>query len=357
MGLGDSYTGSESWGTRGGGSPSAPSSRSNRMIPSTGVIGGPGGLGGFYSNLPEPGSQGSATYTPPASTPMAAGGAPRDGGVPGTGTGPPQRAPVATPVSATPTWDQGYSILDPLFAEMSLVNGQYQYGINMAQRDNGLNQQMLQLKRLGLGIDAQGIGTDRESIYNRRAGTETDSNFLRTQRGLYDQQLANQLAGIDTQQKVNLLDHENQYVGGGAWFAPGQKFRKDTLNTTAEQDREAARLGTTMSQLGMDRSLAGNDTQLREYDLDMNRLDQRLSQNGINLQMLGLNGQQLTLALEKHMSDLGISGMADARRILSEASTGNGEAGDYARQLIKEWLEGGGQGPIGQGSGLYGGMR
>lgn len=338
MPMGDVYTGEQSWGAAAKAKP-----------PSTGVMRAPT-LGGSFRNdfnhMP-----GAATYAQagPAPTPH------RDAGVPGTGTGPvapttsslaPRDGGAAGTGTGSPYPTNG-SIADVLYGQLLGVQGQYQWGADMATADNALNQQMLGLKQAGLGIDAQGINTDKQSVQIKKGATETDSQFLKRQREMYDSQLANQLAGIDTKLGVQRLDHENQYISGGSWFAPGQKFRKDAMNATAEQDKLDARLGTAMSQLGVDRTLAGNQAQMQEYDLDMNRLDQRLAQNGINLQMLGLNGQQLTLALQKHLGDLGISSVIDAQKLLTEAATGQGDAADYAQQLLTEWLQSGGQGNIG----------
>lgn len=249
-------------------------------------------------------------------------------------------------VGGQPAQPPQNSMIDALLAQLGLGEARYQYNVNYAQQDNGLNQQMLALRRQLLGIDANDVGIDKSKNRNQYAGIGTDSDYLRQQRGLYDTILNNQLAQIQSKQGIDLLDHENQYVSGGGWFTPGQKFRKDNINTTADQSRESARLSTQMSQLGIDRSLSQNDVQQRDLDFDMSKLDNRLAANGINMQMLGLNGQQLQLALQKFINDQGISQYTDAMSILSSASQGGSEASDYALQLLMEWLQGGGAGPI-----------
>lgn len=248
----------------------------------------------------------------------------------------------ATPVSATPTFG-GDAYPPDASSLLQYLTGQMDY--NNINANYGLDSQMLALRRQLLGIDNQGIGTDRSSIDNRRNGVNTDSDLLRQQRGLYDQQLGNQLAQIDTRHQLDRLDHENQYVSGGAWFAPGQKYRRDRIDSAAEQNRTDARLGTQMSQLGIDRSLAGNDTQLREYDFDMQRLDQRMAANGINMQMLGVNQQQLGQAFQDQLNRWGL-GQLDAADLLNMAGNGT-EQGDF----ILNWIfESARNGTLGQGA-------
>lgn len=260
----------------------------------------------------------------------------------------PTSAP-ATPVSAIPFGfaDESPMGADPRLMELlAKIGGQYQNGVDYANQDNALNQQQLELKRRLLGIDQANVGLDRDSINNRRAGTERDSQFLQQMRALYGDEYANSLKKIQTQQDIQLLDHENAYVSGGAYFAPGQMYRKTRINDSADQSRESARINLEQQQIGVDRSLNNNTVQMGEYDIDMKRLDNKMKAYGINFEQLGLNSQQLQLALNKRIYDLGLDAWFSAEDIFAAAMDGGGETGQYAQQMLAEFFGNGGTGMI-----------
>lgn len=295
------------------------------------------------------------SVNPPPAQPQST--APRDWyGSAGAGT----RVPPGESTAPRGDWDQSAGgmtneslaqrqtsgITNALMQQLLGTQAAYDMGSHYANANYGLDSQKLGLKGQLGAIAGADIGIDKQSNRNRFGGVQQDSEFLRQQRALYGDQLANQLAQIDTRLGVDQLDHENAYASGGSWFTPGQKYRSDALLSGAEQNRTDARLGTQMSQLGVDRSLAGNDVQMRELDFDMGKLDNALKSNGINLQQLGLDQQQLALGLQQQLDQLGLSQFMSATDILNSASQGGTEQSDYAMKMLLEWLQGGGQGQL-----------
>lgn len=264
------------------------------------------------------------------------------------------------PIGAPPRepWDQtvggsagnsvppNSGVYDAMMEQLYGVAAGYGHNTAYATADNALNQQMLNLRKQLLGVDGADIGIDKSANRNRHSGIQADTGYLQQQRGMYDEQLANQLAQIQSGQEIKNLDHENAYAAGGAWFTPGQQYRQDHINKDSDLAREAARQGTAMSQLGVDRSITGNEYQMKDLDFDLGKLDNRLASNGINLQMLGLNGQQLQLGLQKRLDDLGLGQFMDAASVIRSAQEGGSEQSDYALDLLLEWLQGGATGPI-----------
>lgn len=209
-------------------------------------------------------------------------------------------------------------------------------GIGLDYQNLGYQREANNLKYSDLALDRQNVGIDRR-------GVDVTRDYLNKMRGYAGDTLGQQLYDAMRQGVYQTVQNNSQATANGAWFAPMRQFENaniygDTLNAGNQ------------ARTGYAKTIAGYDRDSANADLDMARLDvrekgisndeQRVAiankQLDIQAAKLGLTGEQMRLALDKGLQNLGMSNAMTVNQIMSGLASNNAQVQQLAMNMMMQ---------------------
>lgn len=207
-------------------------------------------------------------------------------------------------------------------------------GIGLDQQNLGYQRDFNNLKMSDLQLDRQGVGIDRRGI-------DVTRDYTTKMRGYAGDTLGQQLYDAMRQGVYRTVQNNSQATGNGAWYAPMRQFENaniygDTLNAGNQ-----ARTGYAKQIAGFDRDMANADLDTQRLDLkergignDEQRVQIANRQLDIQASKLGLSADQMRLALEKGLQNLGMSNAMSVNQIMSGLASNNAQIQQMAMNAM-----------------------
>jgi hypothetical protein len=215
----------------------------------------------------------------------------------------------------------------------SQANDQAQYGFANQGRNisRGSLQTQFDLGQRNLGIDQATLGLRRQQNMMGLEGNQIDREHIGQQRGFAQRGLDMDLAEQMRRGLIDIRTNEEDAQTRGGFFAPGtQRANQDILAATrASGDR---------SRLGYDETIAGLGAREKKLGLDDRQVkiaDQILGQQAAQL---GIQGDQLRAKLNEGLARLGLEGQIDAQQLVYGQAKGNIATQELYQKIINEAL-------------------
>ncbi len=207
-------------------------------------------------------------------------------------------------------------------------------GIGLDQQNLGTQRDLNNLKMLDLQLDRQGVGIDRRGI-------DVTRDYTTKMRGYAGDTLGQQLYDAMRQGVYRTVQNNSQSTANGAWFSPMRQFENaniygDTLNAGNQ-----ARTGYAKQIAGFDRDVANADLDSQRLDVkeqgignDEQRVQIANRQLDVQAAKLGLSAEQLRLALDKGLQNLGMSNAMSVNQIMSGLASNNAQIQQMAMNAM-----------------------
>lgn len=197
-----------------------------------------------------------------------------------------------------------------LLNQLQWGNAQYQYGSGIANRDYGIQNQLLGLQQQGNQLDVSG--------YQRQIGLQDQLSQLANQGFDLNAQAAQQGAGVATRNQIS------QGTANGSLQSVGTR---DQLGDIQSQ------LQNQLGQIGVNRK----ESALRFQDTKAG-LQQSIANANLLGKQFGIKGEQLKNSLQDQLDQLGLSRYTNAQEILSNYQNLSGQDQALMQSVIQQSL-------------------
>lgn len=215
---------------------------------------------------------------------------------------------------------------DALYGQLAHLEANRGLQERYAREDYANDLALLGLDRAGLGIAGQGLN-DRDAYLNQLLG-------------FAQQQLAQQMAGLDIDQRESgerqqqdTWRHRSDLTSRGAMHTPFQRIGQNWIDQEATNRNERIGLGRQGAQLGFERESASIADQRRSND----RARQEL---GLQARRIGVQESQLRTSLERTLQNLGLDSLMSVNDVMQGINSNEIAIAELNRQILQQAEQG-----------------
>lgn len=227
-------------------------------------------------------------------------------------------------------------------AQRGFANRDYDLGVrenNLGYASLGLDREANNLKLADYQLDRQNVGIDRR-------GVGVTQDYINKMRGFAGDTLSQQLYDAMRQGVYRTVQNNSQATANGAWFAPMRQFENQNIYGDTMNAGNQARTGYNKQIAGFDRDSANANLDLERLDVREKGIDndeQRVAtanrQLDIQAQKLGLNSEQLRLALDKGLQNLGVQNATSVNQIMAGLASNNAQVQQVAFNAMAQAVQ------------------